>query len=261
MPPLVTIITVCRNAAATLGRTLASVAAQTYPHIEYIVIDGASTDGTTDIIRACPAVSFWTSEPDRGIADAFNKGLAMARGEWIGILNADDWYEPETVARILESEENAGVIHGAVRYWEEERAREVYYPCQAGLLREMTINHPSVFVRRSVYEREGGFDPDYSLAMDYELMLRFYARGHRFKELSDVVLANMSYGGASDRCWARALWEAARAKQRHLASPFSCWGYFLWQLARGGIRRTCERLRLGGIVRRVRKHLSPMRKV
>ena len=258
--PLVTIITVCRNAGDTIERTLQSVTAQTYPHIEYIVIDGASTDGTVEMVRACSAVTTWISEADKGIADAFNKGLARASGEWVGILNADDWYEPETVARVIGAIKDADIVHGAVRYWEGDKPREVYYPCQAKLTREMTINHPSVFVRRSVYEAEGGFDPAYRLAMDYELMLRLYVKGYRFKELGNTVLANMSHGGASDRCWAQAFWEAARAKLRHLSSPASTWAYCGWQLIRGSIRRVCERLGFERIVRRARKHISPMRK-
>ena len=258
--PLVSIITVCRNAGGVIERAMQSVAAQTYPHIEYIVIDGASTDGTVEIIRACPAVSAWISEADTGIADAFNKGLARASGEWVGILNADDWYEPETVARVVEAAADADVIHGALRFWEGDTPREVYYPRQARLTWEMTVNHPSVFVRRSVYEAEGGFDPAYRLAMDYELLLRLYVKGYRFKELGDTVLANLRYGGVSDRRWTMALREAAWAKLRHLPHPAATWAYFGWQLVRGGIRRACERLGLDRAVRRVRKHISPMRK-
>jgi hypothetical protein len=178
----------------------------------------------------------------------------------VGILNADDWYEPETVARVVEAAADADVIHGAVRYWEGGTLREVYYPRQGRLTWEMTVNHPSVFVRRSVYEAEGGFDPAYRLAMDYELLLRLYVKGYRFKELGGTMLANMAYGGASDRRWVMALREAARAKLRHLPSPAATWVYYGWQLVRGGIRRACERLGLDRVVRRVRKHISPMRK-
>ncbi|MDR2727033.1 MAG: glycosyltransferase [Deltaproteobacteria bacterium] len=258
--PLFTVITVCRNAGGTLGRTLRSVADQTYPHIEYIVIDGASTDGSVAMIRACPAVTAWISEPDTGIAEAFNKGLARATGEWVGILNADDWYEPDALVRVIEAAYDADIVHGAVRYWESDTPKEVYYPRQDRLTWEMTISHPAVFVRRSVYEAEGGFDPAFSLTMDYELLLRLYVRGYRFKELGDTILANMRHGGASDRRWTQALQEAARAKLRHVPSPAATVAYCGWQLLRGGIRRACERLGLDCLVRRVRKHISPMRK-
>lgn len=82
--PLVSIITVCRNAAATIQATLDSVVAQTYPNIEYLVIDGVSTDATLELVGNCPAVTRVVSEPDKGIADAFNKGIALAQGEWVG---------------------------------------------------------------------------------------------------------------------------------------------------------------------------------
>jgi hypothetical protein len=96
--------------------------------------------------------------------------------------------------------------------------------------------------------------------MDYELLLRLYTRGYRFAELGNAVLANMSYGGLSDRRWIQTLLEAARAKQRHLPLPAMTWAYCGWQVARGGLRRSCERLGLDNLVGRVRKRLSPMRK-
>lgn len=258
--PLVSIITVCRNAAATLPRTLQSIAAQTYPHMEYIIVDGASTDGTLELIRACPAVTAWSSEPDEGITDAFNKGIAQASGEWVGILNADDWYEPDTVARVVEFAKEADVVHGAVRYWRGKDPKEVYYPCQERLKQEMTINHPSVFVRRSVYSAEGSFDAKFRYAMDYELILRCYIKGYRFKELDNIILANMSYEGVSDRLWTKALYEATQAKLLHLPSPAKTWIYYIWQLVRGYSRRICEKLGLLSFVRFVREHASPMRK-
>ena len=253
--PLVTIITVCRNAQGTIGRTLRSLEAQTYPNIEYIVVDGASTDGTLEAVRQSPAVARWISEPDKGIADAFNKGIALARGEWIGILNADDWYEPDAVAAAMAAPDGADLIHGAVRYWDGGDPREVYHPRQDRLHLEMTINHPSAFVRRSLYERLGGFDPGYRYAMDYELILRFLADGARLVQL-EAVLANMSYGGASDAHWRGAALECARAKSAHLGSPLTAGAYCGWQIARGGARRALEKLGLRGLIRAFRKRFS-----
>ena len=260
LTPLVSIITVCRNAEKTLQRTMQSIVSQTYPHIEYIIIDGASTDHTVEMIRACPAVTKWISEPDEGITDAFNKGLAQASGEWVGILNADDWYEPDTVARVVERAKEADVVHGAVRYWRGKDPKEVYYPCQERLKQEMTINHPSVFIRRSAYSAEGGFDSRFHYAMDYELILRYYIKGYRFKELENTVLANMSYEGVSDRFWTKSLYEVTQAKLLHLPSPAKTWIYYGWQLTRGNLRRICEKLGLTGFVHFVREHASPMRK-
>ena len=93
MPPSITVITPSYNAARTIEETLASVRAQGYPQLEHIVVDGGSTDGTVEILRAAPGIR-WISEPDRGLAHAMNKGIAMATGEIVGELNADDVYEP-----------------------------------------------------------------------------------------------------------------------------------------------------------------------
>lgn len=260
MAPLVTVITVCRNAEATIGRTLQSVAEQTYAPVEYIVVDGVSTDATLERIAACPAVTRWISEADNGIADAFNKGIAMARGEWVGILNADDWYEPHTVSTIVHAAGDADVVHGAVRYWDGDARKEVYYPNQSALRREMTINHPSVFVRRSVYEAVGGFDVTYKYAMDYELMLRILAAGYRFRSVENAVLANMRFGGASDVNWTAALGEVLRAKGRHFPAPLKNRAYFCLQLLRGKTRRLLEKYGCDEGVRAFRKRWSVMDK-
>lgn len=259
--PLVSIVTVCKNAEKTLQRAMQSVSLQTYPYIEYIVIDGASIDSTVKMIRACPAVTMWISEPDKGIADAFNKGISLASGEWVGILNADDWYEPDAVAHVVEHAKKADIVHGAVRYWRGENSQEVYYPCQERLRQEMTINHPSVFIRKSVYNAEGGFDLRFHYAMDYELILRYYIKGYRFKEIENTILANMSYDGVSDRFWKQSLREVVQAKLLYLPSPPKTWVYYGWQLVRGYSRRICEKLGLMGFVRFVREHASPMRKI
>lgn len=258
--PLVTVITVCRNAAATLEQTFASIAAQTYPHIEYIVVDGGSTDNTVEMIRACPAVSRWLSESDKGISDAFNKGIAMASGEWIGIINADDWYEPDAIATVMNFADKADVIHGAVRYWDGTVPKEVFYPCQERLTWEMTVNHPSVFIRRDVYEKIGGFNLEYMLAMDYELLLRALTAGFRFLELKETVLANMRYGGASDNNWREGLKESRRAKDIHLHTTLRNSLYFLWQNLRGTARRGLEKAGLHRFIRLFRRYCSVLRK-
>lgn len=258
-PPLVSIITVCRNAEKTIDRTIASVAAQSYARVEYIIIDGASTDGTLDIVKGSPAVTHWISEPDDGIVDGFNKGLRLARGAWIGIINADDWYEEGAVAAVMAAADGADVVHGFVRYWDGDAPREIYYPDQDKLRREMTVNHPSMFVRRAAYEACGGFDPAYRYAMDYELALRLLVKGARFRMLPQVI-ANMRYGGASDVHWRRAVLECARAKAALLHAPVSSYAYACWQWLRGGTRRMCERLGLLGVISWFRRHASVVRK-
>ena len=97
--PLVSVVTVVRNGVASFRRTAESVWSQTYPAVEYIVVDGGSTDGTRELIESLgDHIDLWISEPDDGISDAFNKGIALARGEVVGLINSDDWYEPDAVA-------------------------------------------------------------------------------------------------------------------------------------------------------------------
>lgn len=257
----VSIVTVCLNSERTIEKTFNSVVLQNYPNIEYVVVDGASIDSTVNLIKSCSAVTKWISEPDKGISDAFNKGIALASGEWIGIINADDWYESGAIESAMRHANDADIIHGPVRYWKSNTPIGVYYPNQTLLRREMSINHPSVFVRRSVYEALGGFDTSYLYAMDYEFLLRALVAGYRFSAITDVVLANMSTEGVSDLYWKKSIFEVKRAKDRQSPS-FLCNNiYFLMQLCRGYGRRFFEFLGLNEFVRFFRKYFSVMRKI
>jgi len=201
--PLLSIVTVCRNAAKTLPATIASVKAQTYPWIEHIVIDGASTDGTQDLFTQPNHVARWVSEPDQGISDAFNKGIALARGHYIGILNSDDIWAAETAAlsvAALEAHPQAAWSFGACdftldgrlvlhRDGDEHYARTIHrwMPC---------LNHPTVIVRRTIYEQHGLFRLNRRIAMDYDLLLRFDRAGLKGLCLPHTM-ARMALGGIS----------------------------------------------------------------
>lgn len=259
--PLISVITVCKNSSKTIERTLKSVEKQSYAPIEYIVIDCVSNDGTLEIVKSCSAVTKWVSEMDEGIADAFNKGIALANGEWIGILNADDWYESDTVAAVMAHAGSYDVIHGSVRYWRRDGGVEIVMPNHAVLHREMSINHPSVFVRRSVYEHVGYFDLSYRYAMDYELLLRISKSGYRFFSMQGVVLANMCSGGQSCVHWIRALCEASRAKEHHYPSLYTHKAYLVFQIFRSYVRFFLEKMGCHGIVRFYRQYFSLMKKI
>ncbi len=219
--PLVSIITVCRNAAATVPATLASVRAQTHPWIEHLVVDGASTDGTQQLLERAEGLAGWLSEPDLGISDAFNKGLASARGSLIGILNADDQYLPDSVARaveILKRHPEAGFAFGGCDFTLDGRivlhqdgdadyARTIHQ-------RMSTLNHPSIFVRREVYERLGLFRLDFRLAMDYEFLLRIHRHGVTGIAVPHTQV-RMALGGVSCRQILAAIEEAARVSRIH----------------------------------------------
>ena len=207
--PLISVVTVTLNAARTLGRIVASVHAQTYPAIEHILIDGDSTDATLDILkkRARPQDCF-ISEKDRGISDAFNKGLALSCGEYVQIINADDWLSPDQLACAAESlfKTGADFVFGDCICYEMGRAvfrsqGDADYASTIG--RKMpTMNHPSMLVRRTTYERFGLFSLDFRYAMDYEWLARVHSQGAT-GVYDPRIVAHMSLEGQSLRHFTR----------------------------------------------------------
>ena len=205
--PLVTIITISFNSVRTLERTIQSVLAQTYPNIEYIVIDGGSIDGTREVIEKYTGrLALWSSETDLGISDAFNKGVSKASGRYIGILNSDDAYLPDSVKEIVRAfseHPEAGFVFGDQIFVD---ANDNILFCQQGdpdyhkkiKFGMPSIPHPTTFVRFDVYERCGTFAVEYKTAMDYELLLRFHLAGVSGYYVPKM-LAAMRVGGASDR--------------------------------------------------------------
>ena len=258
--PKVSIVTVVRNGAGTIVRAMDSVLGQSYPNIEYIVIDGASTDGTLDLIRRYQdRLAFWSSEPDSGISDAFNKGIRRATGEWVGILNADDWYEPDAVSKVMTNAVGAAVVHGAMRYWDQMSPVEMVYPDQSKMLKEMCLGHPTCFVRRELYGKYGLFDESYKYAMDYEFLIRLFLNGERFVQLDDII-ANMQCGGVSDDGWMSACAEVRDAKIKNNMNMLAAWAWYEWQLVRRHVRWLLEKLGAKIIVDLYRARVSASKK-
>jgi len=203
--PLVTIITVVFNGASHLRCAIDSVLAQTYPSLEYIVVDGGSTDGTIEILRAYGRrIDYWVSEPDAGIYDAMNKGIRSATGTFIGILNADDRYVPFAVERAVRalSDPQVGYSYGWVRLVDNQgRDCGLVKPVPRHLfeervLREILVPYPTMFVRHSVYATFGGFDSRLMLAGDFEFIGRIHAAGVVGVEIPEI-LAEFRLGGSS----------------------------------------------------------------
>ena len=210
MPPALSIVTVTRNGAATIADCLASVRAQTLA-AQHVVIDGASSDGTLEIVsRFRSAATVVVSEPDRGIYDAMNKGIALCTGDVVGTLNADDGYAHdsvlERVARLFED----GAVDACygdlvyIRHGLDGRERTSRYwragpLTPGGFLRGWMPPHPTFFVRRRCYEELGGYRLDMGSAADYELMLRFLLAHQLHAAYLPEVLVKMRCGGASNR--------------------------------------------------------------
>ena len=258
--PKVSIITVVRNGKDTIVRSMESVLSQDYPNIEYIVIDGASSDGTVDLIRQHQdRLAFWSSEPDSGISDAFNKGICRATGEWVGILNADDWYEPDAVSKVMANAAGADVVHGVMRYWDQMSPVEMVYPDQRKMLKEMCLGHPTCFVRRELYSKYGLFDESYKYAMDYEFLIRLFLNGERFVQLDDII-ANMQCGGVSDDGWMSACAEVRDAKIKNKMHKVSAWSWYGWQLVRRRVRWFLEKMGAKRVVDIYRARVSASKK-
>jgi glycosyltransferase involved in cell wall biosynthesis len=197
-------VTVVYNGAATLRRTLDSVLRQGYEPLEYIVVDGGSTDGTLDLLREYDdRLTYWVSERDGGIYDAMNKGIALANGEVIGLINSDDYYADGAIARVVSRFAGApapDLVYGNI--WHRpiglpEGAYVPPHPLRKDHFHAMPIPHAATFVTRGWYERVGVFDTSLRLAGDFEFVLRSFAAGARFDHL-DCVLAVVAGGGLSD---------------------------------------------------------------
>ena len=202
--PLVTIITVVYNNDRTFAAAINSVLNQSYDNIEYIIVDGGSTDGTLDLIRQHEEqIDYWISEPDNGLYDAMNKGIALATGEIIGILNSDDLYYPDTVAQVVEQYRRTHspcVIYGNMdKFTDTEDAilsAKGDLSDRAFATGNIIINHPTCFVSRSLYQDFGGFKPEYEVGADRELMMRFNRQGVKFISLERAI-ARFRLGGTT----------------------------------------------------------------
>ena len=231
------IITATYNSSRTLPDTLESVLAQTYHDLEYIIVDGLSTDGTMDIVRAYePRFEgrlVYISERDKGLYDAMNKGLRMATGDVVGILNSDDFYSTPTaiehLARALQ-ESGADAVYADIHYARSEALHQCvrYYSSavfRPGLMRLGLIPaHPTFYCRMACYEQYGYFDTDYRIAADFELLLRFIYI-HRISTCYvPADLVTMRTGGASTESW-RSRMAGMRDHNRALHSHgyFSCY--------------------------------------
>lgn len=204
----VSIITVCYNSAATIRDTIRSVSAQDHADIEFIVVDGGSTDGTLEIIKEeAGQIAQWISEPDKGLYDAMNKGIAMATGHVIGILNSDDLYQDNRViSDVVAQFDSAPIdcVYGDLVYVAAENLDEVKRYWKSGSYhRKAFINgwmppHPTFFVKRSCYEAFGTYDIAFRTSADYELMLRFLFKNYCSAAYLPRILVRMREGGQSN---------------------------------------------------------------
>lgn len=261
---MVSIVTVVRNGRQSLERTIRSVLDQSYRPIEYIIIDGGSTDGTIEIIRKhAHRLSHWVSEPDNGISDAFNKGIRASTGGFIALVNCDDRLSPDQIelgVRALQKCD-ADYVFGDLLFHDENG--EVLYringdPDYTRIIRSKMpeVCHPTVLARRSTYDRYGLFDTRYRYAMDYEWVLRVHVQGGRGAYAPGIV-GHMGLGGASDVSFRKALKEVRDISIRHGRNVAAAEVGYRLRLVKGSVRRLLERHLSQGFFDRLRRMINP----
>jgi len=244
MKPLtISVITVCWNAMKTIDKTLRSMASQSYPHVEYIVVDGASTDGTLDVVRNHAShITTMVSEKDNGIYDAMNKGIELATGDVLYFLNADDSFVDDEVladiARVFAEDERRQYVYGNVVY--EDAPDGIVYgpavPFRDGSVREILWKpfcHQATFVRRTLFDRLGKYDLKFRYVADYEWYLKaFKADPGGFHQV-DRNIAHYYYQGRSFAQGEKTRKEKAVVYFRHLRSFDMLWYYLRYMVLRG----------------------------
>jgi glycosyltransferase involved in cell wall biosynthesis len=209
------VITVTRNGAATLPEALDSVARQSLSEVEHIVIDGASTDTTEEVIKRHGArIAKFLTEPDSGIYDAMNKGLLQATGDIVGFLNADDRYvDSGVLQRVADtmSEEGLDVVFGDVAFFRGVDPQSIVRRYRSDRFHPRRLAwgwmpaHPAFFMRREIYQRIGPFRTDYRIAGDFEMMIRIFKDVHlRFRHMPEILVM-MRSGGISNAGWRNSL--------------------------------------------------------
>lgn len=208
----ISIITATYNSAQTLGQTIESVIRQTYPDIEYIVVDGASTDGTQQIVQRYESQlrgkMKWLSEKDGGIYDAMNKGIQMATGDIVGILNSDDYFTSDDIierAADAFNDKNIDAVYGdihfirdgqpdkCIRYYSSKRFSPIWL--RFGFMPA----HPSFYCRREIFKKAGLYKTDYQIGSDYEMMVRLFMKHHIKARYLPIDFVTMRTGGTSTR--------------------------------------------------------------
>ena len=222
----ISIVTATYNSAATVKDTLESIARQTYPDIEHIIVDGVSKDNTLELVGQYPHVSKTVSGKDKGIYDAMNKGIGLTTGEVVGILNSDDLYTHDKVLeKVMEQFQDPEVeaVYGDLQYVDPVNLNKIVRTWKAGTYTKRSFYygwmppHPTFFVRKRVYDRLGLFHLDLKTAADYEIMLRFLLKNKIKAAYIPEILVKMRTGGASN----------ASFKQRIRANQEDYWAWRL----------------------------------
>jgi glycosyltransferase involved in cell wall biosynthesis len=246
----ISIITVSYNSSDTIQETIESVLSQQDCNIEYIVVDGKSKDGTVDIIKKNePRFNGrmrWISEPDQGIYDALNKGIRLATGDIIGFLHSDDVFASSSVIKTIQEtfeKTNADIAYGDLIYLDNKNQGKVlrYWKSQpfslSLLFRGWMPAHPTVFMKKEIYEKQGGYDVSFSISADYDFMLRVLKDISLHYVYLPQVITKMSMGGVSNRNLSNII---VKSKEDYRALRKNGFSYAWWILAMKNISKLTQ---------------------
>lgn len=240
--PTVSIITVCYNSASTIQDTINSVLSQDYPFIEYLIIDGASKDGTQNIIAQYQdKIHRVISEPDQGMYDAMNKGIRLASGDIIGLLHADDIYaSQDVISKVVQAFalSNVDACYGDLVYFAKDNPHKIHRYWRScdfvpgAFAKGWMPAHPTFFVKRQIYSLYGLFDLSYSIGNDVELMMRFLEKYRISTLYLPHILVKMRLGGVSNRQFKNVLAQNKNilSAARRLELPISPFKFVLYKL-------------------------------
>jgi serine O-acetyltransferase len=252
MTEKISIVTISYNSEKTIEKTLQSVLSQSYRPLEYVLVDGSSTDGTVDLIRSYiprfEAVGIETSfksEPDTGISDAFNKGIKRASGDIIGITNADDAILPDMLAYVAENfPQNVDVFYGNILWEDADKGISYVRKSSANLCDlkfQLKALHPAVYIRKTTYKKYGYYDTNFRYCMDKELLARIQRMGGTF-QYADITLVSVAAGGVSDNNVGGVAEEGEKIAIANGVSPIEARRYF---------KKKIIKVRILGIIKKI----------
>ena len=236
--PLVTILTICRNASATIGKTIKAVADQSYRNIEYLIIDGDSTDESIDIFKENEdVIDFWVSELDESATDAINKGITISHGEFVFFLNADDFVKSDFITNAVNGfDQNCDFVFGDCLYgnfggeYNQLKKGDKNYKRTIAYTMPM-INQPTIVVRKKCFDIVGLYDVEKKIAPDYDWLVRAYVNNINGKYL-DTLVTFFALDGNSDKNYFKGLREVRESSLKYAGSIFFTNFYFLARATR-----------------------------
>lgn len=259
LKPKISIITISYNSEKTIEETIKSVISQDYNNLEYIIIDGGSKDATMDIVNKFrDKIAYMVSEPDKGISDAFNKGIEAATGEIIGIINSDDLLLPNALKNIAENySPDIDVYLGLLKIFNPVTSTSYYatpslrYPVSS---RNIVVCHPSTFVSRSAYKRFGTYKLHFRYMMDLDLLIRLSQGGAIFKMIN-VPLAQFTGGGVTDRTnFKKGIKEYVEMLKGNGASTLVIFVFVLRTAIYRFFKEICIKIGVWNIIKKIKYH-------